>query len=90
MIMRLIPALLTTALLAALLAACGEEETFEYQTQAVRRGHLRISVKQKGSIEARDPVRVTNPLEGNSTILWIIPEGETVKKGDKLDRKSVV
>lgn len=78
--------ILTLACLSALITtSCGEEEaTFEYQTHAVRRGDVRIFVRQKGTIEAEDPCHVPCPIEGRSTILDIVPEGSLVAKGDVL------
>ena len=64
---------------------CGEEtDAFDYQTHVVKRGDVRIFVRQKGTIEARDPLNITCPIEGSTTILDIVPEGTFVKKGDKV------
>ena len=77
-----------SAILAAsflVFAGCSEaDESFDYQTHTVRKGDVRISVKQKGTVQARDPLKVLCPLEGKSTILDIVPEGTLVKKGDWL------
>ena len=68
---------------ACFLGACAEEnDEFEYQTHVVQQGDLRITIRQKGTIEAREPVSINNPIEGNSTILDVIAEGTFVKKGD--------
>ncbi len=67
------------------LSGCAEEEaSFEYQMHTVKSGNLRIAIRQKGTIEARDPISVHNPIEGKSEILDIIPEGTFVEKGDYL------
>ena len=77
--------LLGIALMLVFVPSCGEEEVqFEYQTHTVRRGDVRIFVRQKGTIEAEDPCRVTCPIEGRSTILDIVPEGSLVAAGDVL------
>ncbi len=69
----------------ALLGACGDEQqAVEYQTYTASVGDLRISISQRGTIEARDPLSVLNPIEGSSMLLEIVPEGSFVKKGDKL------
>ncbi|MCB9830926.1 MAG: efflux RND transporter periplasmic adaptor subunit [Planctomycetes bacterium] len=78
---RLVAALATLLLL----AACGDDQQkIEYQTYTARVGDLRISISQKGTIEARDPLSVVNPIEGTSLLLDIAPEGSFVKKGDQL------
>lgn len=73
------------ALSAALATSCGDEEqAFEYQSFKVRSGDLRVYIRQKGEIESKDPVAVTNPIPGRPTLLDIVPEGTIVKKGDRL------
>lgn len=71
--------------LSLVLSACSDEEVaVEYQSYAVERGNLRITIRQKGTIEARDPLRVTNPIRGSTMLLDIVQEGSLVKKGDWL------
>jgi HlyD family secretion protein len=50
----------------------------------VARGPLRISVTESGTVKPRDQVIIKNELEGRSTILYLIPEGKRVKKGELL------
>lgn len=50
----------------------------------VQQGPLTISVTSAGSIQSRDKVIVSNELEGNNTVIWVIDEGATVKPGDLL------
>ena len=50
----------------------------------VGRGDLRISVAQPGKIEANKSVALTCDMEGQSTIISIIPEGTSVNTGDVL------
>ena len=50
----------------------------------VRRGPLRISVLEKGNLKAADSVNLKSEIEGQSTILWLIPEGTYVEEGDLL------
>ncbi len=71
--------------LLVMLPSCGkDEETFEYQTWTAEPMDLRITIRQKGEIEARDPVAVKNPIEGRPILLEVVPEGSHVKKGDFL------
>jgi len=51
-------------------------------TFTVRRGPLTISVIESGTIKARDQVIIKNEVEGKTSILYLIPEGTLVKKGD--------
>ena len=53
-------------------------------TFVVKRGPLRISVSESGTIKARDQLILKNEVEGVTSILYLIPEGTPVKKGDLL------
>ncbi|MEW6234810.1 MAG: efflux RND transporter periplasmic adaptor subunit [Candidatus Omnitrophota bacterium] len=53
-------------------------------TYEVQQGPLTISVDVAGTIQARNKEIIKNELEGSSTILFIIPEGNRVKTGDIL------
>ena len=53
-------------------------------TFVVKRGPLRISVTESGTIKAREQVILRSEVEGTTSILWLIPEGATVKQGDLL------
>jgi HlyD family secretion protein len=53
-------------------------------TFMVKRGPLRISVTESGTIKARDQVILKNEVEGVTSILYLIPEGKRVNKGDLL------
>ncbi len=50
----------------------------------VQRGPLRISVVQRGNLEAKNSVKITSEIEGQTTILSLVPEGTQVKEGDQL------
>ncbi|MEC9048082.1 MAG: efflux RND transporter periplasmic adaptor subunit [Planctomycetota bacterium] len=78
-----------TALLLAVaaLAACGTEEKpsdNQVNLYKVSREDLPINVKEGGELVAVNEVEVKSQIEGNATILSLIPEGTLVKKGDKL------
>ncbi len=60
-------------------ALAGDMATFE-----VKRGPLRISITEAGTIKARDMVIIKNEVEGRTSLLYLIPEGTQVKKGDLL------
>jgi HlyD family secretion protein len=49
-----------------------------------QRGNLTISVAESGTIRPRDQVVLKNQMDDPSTILFIVPEGSIVKKGDLL------
>lgn len=59
--------------------ALSEQPAFE-----VRRGPLTISVTESGTIKAREQVVIKSEVEGRTTILYLIPEGTRVKKGEIL------
>lgn len=50
----------------------------------VQRGPLSISVSVSGTIKALDQEVITNEVEGQTTILYIIPEGRQANEGDLL------
>lgn len=50
----------------------------------VQRGPLTISVGVSGTIKALDQEIIKNEVEGQTTILYIIPEGQHVEQGDLL------
>jgi HlyD family secretion protein len=58
--------------------------TSNHVTFTVERGPLTISVIESGTIKARDQVIIKNEVEGKTSILYLIPEGTPVKKGDLL------
>ena len=43
-----------------------------------------ISTTANGELEARNKIEIRNPMERESTILEVIPEGVRVKKGEVL------
>ena len=47
----------------------------------VQRGPLRISVTERGNLKAADSVSLKSEIEGQSTILKLIPEGTVVEQG---------
>ena len=47
----------------------------------VRQGPLTISVIQRGNLSARNSAKITNNLEGESQVLFLIEEGSAVSKG---------
>jgi HlyD family secretion protein len=53
-------------------------------TFVVKRGPLRISVTESGTIQAREQIILKNEVEGRTTILTLVEEGTRVKKGDLL------
>lgn len=59
----------------------------------VRRGPLRINVIERGNLRAANNIELVSELEGNNTILYLIPEGTYVEKGTllvELDSTSLV
>lgn len=53
-------------------------------TYTVRRGPLTISVVESGTIKSLEQVSLKNEVEGQTTLIYLIPEGTRVKKGDLL------
>lgn len=53
-------------------------------TAPAKRGPLTISVTESGTIKSRDQVIIKSEVEGQTTILYLIPEGTRVRQGDLL------
>ncbi len=53
----------------------------EIKGAPVQRGSLRISVVERGNLKAADAVVLKSEIEGNATILYLIPEGTMVTEG---------
>lgn len=49
---------------------------------AVQRGELRISQTVRGNLEAKNSVSLKSEIEGRSTILFLMEEGQSVREGD--------
>lgn len=60
------------------------EARVEIKGAKVERGPLTISVLQRGNLAAKDAVSVKSEIEGQTTVLMLIPEGTIVKPGDLL------
>ncbi len=59
----------------------------------VERGPLTISVTESGTLQARDLEVIQNEVEGRRSIIFLVPEGARVQKGDllvELDASSLV
>ncbi|MBM3973297.1 MAG: HlyD family efflux transporter periplasmic adaptor subunit [Planctomycetes bacterium] len=74
--------------LAALFAACGGETTGA-PTQdpdlfTVKKDDLPITVRENAELQALRETIVRSEVEGQTTIIFIVPEGTQVKQGEKL------
>ena len=50
----------------------------------VEEGPLVINLVESGSIKPREQIVIKSQMEGRVSILYIVPEGQRVKKGDVL------
>lgn len=89
------PTCLTNLLLAsaglALLAACssGDLTPSEAGSNAadlhvVQRGPLRISVREDAELKASKENRIKSDVEGQATIIYLVPEGTVVEAGQRV------
>lgn len=62
----------------------GDSTATQMATFEAKRGNLTISVLESGTIKAREQIIITNQLEGRTSIIYLIPEGKRVKKGELL------
>ena len=61
-----------------------EDPTSGYSTFVAKRGPLTISVLESGTISPQEQIVLRNEVEGRTTIVSLVPDGSTVKKGDLL------
>lgn len=64
--------------------AAGNRSDDELPTFAVRKGPLRISVSEAGTIQARERAVIKSEVEGRTTIIYLIEEGKQVEEGELL------
>lgn len=85
-IMAVIAAVAIAASTIALKPFLAEEKnpTDDMPTFIVKQGPLRINVIESGTIKAREQEIIKSEVEGRTTILFLIPEGKLVNKGDLL------
>jgi len=62
----------------------GEDVASNYATFVAKRGPLTISVLESGTIQPQEQITLRNEVEGRTTIVWLVPDGSMVKKGDLL------
>ncbi|MHC4364315.1 MAG: efflux RND transporter periplasmic adaptor subunit [Planctomycetota bacterium] len=64
----------------------GTKETLsgDMPSFVVKRGPLRISVTESGTIQAREQIILKSEVEGRTTILFLVEEGTRVKKSELL------
>jgi multidrug resistance efflux pump len=74
--------------LAALLAACGGDAagapTQDPDQFTVKKDDLPITVRENAELQALRETIVRSEVEGQSTVIFIVPEGTQVKQGEKL------
>jgi HlyD family secretion protein len=70
----------------------GDHKTRKHPVFDVQRGPLMISVTESGTINYREKLVIKSEVVGKTVILYVVPEGIDVKKGDlliKLDASSL-
>lgn len=56
----------------------------DHAIAVVARGPLRISVVVSGTVRAKEQVIIKNEVEGKTSIIYLVPEGTRVRRGDLL------
>src|SRR5262249_41062368 len=64
----------------------GKQPVVELKGAVVRRGPLKISVLQRGELSAKKYSSIKSEIQGQTTILKLVPEGTMVQPGDFLGR----
>ena len=68
-----------------LLATCSTEEQIQdVDIHTVKRGDLRITVREQGELHATVNTRIASQVKGRATLIYLIQEGAMVQKGDRL------
>lgn len=67
-----------------LLTRSGGAATAETAYYQVKRGTFTVSVVEGGNLEAVSEVSIRNEVEGTARVIYIVPEGSYVQKGDLL------
>ena len=68
----------------AKLSQNGNSVEINHATFHVKTGPLRISVVETGTLKALEQVVIKNEVEGRTSIIYLIPEGTHVEKGELL------
>ncbi|NLB68175.1 MAG: HlyD family efflux transporter periplasmic adaptor subunit [Lentisphaerae bacterium] len=76
--------LLVAGLLAYLFVNNTKEDDSDVIYTKVQRGPLVINITEAGSVRARDQIIIKSEVEGRPAILYLVPEGTRVNKGDLL------
>lgn len=59
------------------------EDAYDYlMTESVKRGTFQVTVTEKGTVDSLRNVTMYSKVEGQTSIISIVPEGTTVKEGD--------
>lgn len=61
-----------------------ENDTLQQPTYTVIQGPLTIDVIESGTIKAREQLIIKNEVEGKTSLIYLIPEGTRVSRGDLL------
>jgi len=61
-----------------------DDETGEIETYKVVRGSIRITIKGKGTLKAKNSTRVSTQIRSQAKIKWLVEEGTRVEKDDVL------
>ena len=81
---RILIPLAAVLLIIALIVGSGNSDADTTLNHTVKRGDFVISIVEGGTLEAVNEVVVKNTIDGDSRIIWLIPEGTYVKKDDLL------
>lgn len=76
--------LVVLGILGSRLFISDDVSTEKMPTFEVRKGPLKISVTETGTIEAREKIIIKSEVEGKTSIISLVDEGTRVKKGDLL------
>ena len=82
--LRVFPA---TLLATALIVSCGGDDGGGIDPSLIytlERGDLRVTVRERGEVQAAENTKVSSELEGRATLIYLIPEGTVVGEGEKV------
>ena len=83
-ILAAVVGLVAVGLLAAAFRSASRPPAQQFTFFEVKRGDFLISIIEGGTLQAVNEQVIRNEVEGTARIIFIVPEGSTVKKGDLL------
>jgi HlyD family secretion protein len=70
----------------AALLPTGDSDKGPQMTHTIKRGNLRVTVMEQGTLESSENTEVKCQVRGQNTVIWVVEGGTLVEPGDELVR----